>query len=275
MKILILLDSESYKHPPVMMGKMLAESTPAEIHALVIVPKDGHIENAQAVAQQVRADLGGEVKSKISIQEGYPEVIIKRTLDEEEYQLILVNAERILRLRKTLDIEPILIKQTEISLLITQNTKPKIDHILLCTGCMENDYSLLEQAASLVSHLGASVTLLHVIAGSVPTMYTGLEQIDETVEELLQTDTFYARYLRKGVEIFRENEIESEVKIRRGIPMEEIVRETQLVNYDLVVIGSTHVKQGLKELLLGNLAIKIIDQVELPVLVVGRRELES
>jgi nucleotide-binding universal stress UspA family protein len=139
---------------------------------------------------------------------------------------------------------------------------------------MENDYSLLTQAAGLFHHLGATVTLLHVIAGSVPTMYTGLDQIDETVEELLQTDTFYARYLRKGVEIFQANQIESEVKIRRGIPLEEIIRETQVVNYDLVVIGSTHVNQGLKELLLGNLAAKIIDRVELPVLVVGRRELE-
>lgn len=273
MKILILLDSESYKHPPVMMGKMLAESTPAELHVLVMVQKDGHLENAQAVAQQVKIDLGA-TKSVVHIEEGSPDVVIREAIDDEGYQLIIVNAERILRLRKTLDIEPILIKQSEISLLITQNTKPKIDRILLCTGCMENDYSLLEQAASLVSHLRASVTLLHVIAGSIPTMYTGLEQIDETVEELLQTDTSYARYLRKGVEVFRQKEIESEVKIRRGIPLEEIIRETQLVNYDLVVIGSTHVNQGLKELLLGNLAVKIIDRVELPVLVVGRRELE-
>ncbi len=273
MKILILLGSESYKHPPVLMAKMLAETTPADIHVVVIVPKEGHLENARAVAQQVRTDLG-EVKSRIDIQQGQPDVVISEIMEEEEYQLIIVNAERILRLRKTLDIEPILIKQSEISLLITQNTKPKIDRILLCTGCMENDYSLLEQAASLVSHLRASVTLLHVIAGSVPTMYTGLEQIDETVEELLQTDTSYARYLRKGVEVFQEKQIESEVKIRRGIPLEEIIRETQVVNYDLVVIGSTHVNQGLKELLLGNLAVKIIDRVELPVLVVGRRELE-
>jgi nucleotide-binding universal stress UspA family protein len=273
MKILILLDSESYKHPPVMMGKMLAESNPADIHVMVIVPKDGHLENGKAVAEQVKIDLG-KTKNRISIEQGSTDAIIRKALDEEEYQLIIVNAERILRLRKTLDIEPILIKQTEISLLITQNTKPKIDRILLCTGCMENDYSLLEQAARLVSHIGASVTLLHVIAGSVPTMYTGLEQIDETVEELLQTDTFYARYLRKGVEVFQNKQIESEVKIRRGIPLEEIIRETQLVNYDLVVIGSTHVNQGLKELLLGNLAVKIIDQVELPVLVVGRRDLE-
>jgi nucleotide-binding universal stress UspA family protein len=43
----------------------------------------------------------------------------------------------------------------------------------------------------------------------------------------------------------------------------------------LVVIGSSAVKRGLKELLLGNLANKIIDQVELPVLVVGSRVMDT
>ncbi len=106
-------------------------------------------------------------------------------------------------------------------------------------------------------------------------MYTGLDQIDETVKELLQTDTSYAQYLRKGVEILNENQTESEVKIRRGIPIEEVVRETQIGNYDLVVIGSSAVTRGLKEMLLGNLTIKIIDRVELPILIVGSRKIEG
>ncbi len=105
-------------------------------------------------------------------------------------------------------------------------------------------------------------------------MYTGLDQIDESVEELLQTDTAYAQHLRKGVEILNEKQIQSEVKIRRGIPIEEVVRETQTVNYDLVVIGTSAVNRGIKEMLLGNLTIKIVDRVELPVLVVGSRDLE-
>ncbi len=274
MKILIILDSESYNYAPVLMGKLIAEAAPAEIHVLIVIAQGGHRENAQAISRQVEMDLGG-IKPFLAIEEGVPGAVIGSSLLEERYQLIIVNAERILRLRKTIDIDPILINQSEISLLITQNTKPKIDRILLCTACMENDYSLLMQAAGFAGHIGASVTLLHVFAGAVPSMYTGLEQIDETVEELLQTDTSYARYLRKGVEIFKSNQIESEVKIRRGVPIEEIVRETQIENYDLVVIGASRVKTGLKELLLGNLAIKIVDQVELPVLVVGRRDLES
>ena len=274
MKILIILDSESYNHPPVMMGKIISDAISGSVDILVVVPRGGHHENGQAVAEQASQDLG-ETQSQILIKEGETTAVIKEALENEEYQLVIVKADRILRLRKTVEVDPILIKQSEISLLITQNTKPKIDRVLLCTACNEDDHRLIRQAASLAASLNATVTMLHVCAGAVPTMYTGLDQIDESVEELLQTDTSFAQYLRTGVEILRESQIESEVKIRRGIPIEEIVRETQIENYDLVVIGSSAVNRGLKEMLLGNLTNKIIDRVELPVLVIGSREIES
>jgi len=274
MKILIILDSECYNHPPVLMGKIISSALGGTVDALVVVPKGGHEENGPAVAEQVVHDLG-EIKPRILIEEGDTTSVIKKVIENNEYQLVIVNADRIVRLRKTVDVEPILIKQSEISLLITQNIKPKIHRILLCTACKEDDFSLIQQTSMLAASLGASITMLHVFAGAVPSMYTGLNQIDETVEELLQTDSSYAQHLRKGVEILKDSPIESEVKIRRGIPLEEIVREVQTENYDLVVIGSSDVQRGLKEMLLGNLTIKIIDQVELPVLVVGRRDLES
>lgn len=273
MKSLIILDSESYNHPPVLMGRILTKAVSGTVDVLIIVPKDGHLENAQAVAKQASLDLG-EIQPQILIEEGETTQIIKRVLNHEVYQLVIVNPDRMLRLRKTIEVDPILIKQSEISLLITKNAKPKIDRILLCTACKDNDYRLIRQAALLADALAASVTMLHVVAGAVPTMYTGLDQIEETVEELLQTDTAFAQHLRKGVEILQENRIKSEVKIRRGIPIEEIVRETQIENYDLALIGTSDFKHGLKEMLLGNLTNKIIDRVELPVLVVGRREME-
>lgn len=273
MKILIILESERYNHPPVLMGKIISRAIQGSVDILVVVPTGGHPENGQSIARQASLDLGGK-ESQILIEEGETTAVIRRVLESENYQLIIVNADRILRLRKTIEVDPILIKQSEISLLITQNTKPKIDRILLCTACNQGDYKLIHQAVKIAAPLDASITMLHVCAGAVPTMYTGLEQIDETVEELLQTDTSYAQHLRKGVEILKENQIDSEVKIRRGSPIEEIIRETQIENYDLVVIGTSAVHRGLKEMILGNLANKIIDRVELPVLVVGSREME-
>jgi nucleotide-binding universal stress UspA family protein len=255
------------------MGNIISRAISGSVDILVIVPKGGHSENGQAVAQQASQDLG-EAQPQILIEEGEAAAVIRNVIAKQEYQLIIVNADRILRLRKTVEVEPILIKQSEISLLITQNTKPKIDNILLCTACEKDDYSLIHQASDLAASLGARITMLHVCAGAVPSMYAGLDQIDETVEEFLQTDTTYAQHLRKGVEILNEKQIKSEVKIRRGIPIEEVVRETQTANYDLVVIGSSAVNRGIKEKLLGNLTIKIVDRVELPVLVVGSREME-
>lgn len=273
MKILIILGGESYTHPPVLMGKLVSEAVTGSVDILVVIPDGGHQEDGQAVAQQAALDLG-ETQNRIMIEEGDTPAVIKGVIEKDEYELIIVHADRILHLRKTVEVEPILIKQSEISLLVTQNIKPKLDRILLCTACNEDDHSLIHQASRLAASLGANITMLHVCAGAVPTMYTGLNQIDETVEELLQTDTYYAQHLRKGVEILNENQIESEVKIRRGIPIEEVVRETQSVNYDLVVIGSSAVNRGIKEMLLGNLTIKIVDRVELPVLIVGSREME-
>jgi nucleotide-binding universal stress UspA family protein len=272
MKILIILDSEAYHHPPVMMGKIITQATDAEVNVLVIVPKDGHQENGEAVAAQVQEDLNG-LSPKVSILQGKPSQIIKEEMLREQYQLVIINADRMKRFRKSVDIDPSLIKQSTFSVLLTQNTKPKINNVLISSGCKENDFSLVTQGAKIAKNLDASVTLLHVFPGAVPTMYTGLDQIDETVEEILQTDTPFAQHLRQGVKILRDQDIQSEVKIRRGVPIEEIVRETQLENYDLVIIGSTHVNEGLKEMLMGNLTVKIIEQVELPVLVIGTREL--
>jgi nucleotide-binding universal stress UspA family protein len=270
MKILIYMDSESYNHPPVMMGKIIAKATKANLKVLVVVPKGGHLENGEAIAEQVSEDLDG-FSPQVEVKQGKLGEILKDELHREEYQLVIINADRKSRFRKSVEVDPILIKQSTISILLTENTKPKINNILLCSGCKEDDFSLIYQGAGFARDLNAKVTLLHVFPGAIPTMYTGLDQIDETVEEILQTDTPYAKHLRKGVEILKEMGVESEVKIRRGIPIEEIIRETQLINYDLVIIGSSKVNQGIKEMIMGNLTVKIIDQVELPVLVIGIR----
>jgi len=272
MKILITLEGESYTYSPVLMGRMIARATEGSIDVLVLVPKDGHLENGQAVVDQVKKDLEG-LNPEILVKQGNPGDLVKQELDQDEYQLVIASAEKIHRVRKSVEIDPIFINQATISLLLTQNTKPKLKKLLLCSACKENDYLLINQVVALAGDLDASVTLMTVFPGSVPSMYTGLDQIEETVKEFLQTDTPYAQYLRRSVGILKGAKIHSEVKIRWGIPIEEIVRETQILNYDLIVIGSSLANQGLKEMLMGNMTRKIIDRVDLPVLIIGTREL--
>jgi len=75
MKILIYLDGEKYDHPPVMMGKIIGEATTAEIHVLVAVPEDGHLEDGKAVADQAKLDLEG-LSTLVEIKQGRSPTII-------------------------------------------------------------------------------------------------------------------------------------------------------------------------------------------------------
>lgn len=272
MNILIGLDSEKYTHSPVIIGKIIAEATQAEVTVLIIITREGHLENAEAVAEQAKKDLEG-VNPEIIIRSGPLSDLYEQEILNQDYRLVIVDAARKRLTRKYDDVDPVLTSQSSFAILLTENAKPKLDRILLASSCKEEDFSLVRKAANFADRVGARVTLLHVISGAVPTMYTGLNQLDETVEELLQTDTPFAKHLRHAGEILQEHEVNSEVKIRRGVPVEEIVRETQLENYDLVIIGTSQVKEGLKARMLGNLVVKIIDLVDLPVMVIGHQSL--
>jgi len=268
MNILICLESEKYEHPPVLMGSIIAQAAGATVDVLVVVPENGHWENGESVAKQVKEYLE-DTTGEVSLQQGDVHTIYRNTLEEGDYHLVVVHAHRRVGLRQHVDVEKTLLNQSHVSVLLAENPKPRINNILLSTSCKEGDHTLLRQGARLAKVLNAKITLLHVASGSVPTMYTGLEQFDETVPRLLKTDTPFAKHLRRGVEILNNLNVPSEVKIRHGVPVEEIVREAQLENYDLVVVGASGVKEDLKSRLLGNLTKKIVDQVKLPVLVVG------
>lgn len=272
MKILICLESEHYAHPPVFMGHLIAGAMDFPVDVLVVVPEKGHWENGESVAQQAKQDLEG-VDVNVFLRRGKVDDIYLEVLKNTPYHLAIVQAHRRVGFKHHVDIAPTLLDQSQVSVLLTENIKPKISNMLLATSCREGDHSLLRQGAELADRLGAKITLLHVASGTVPSMYTGLDQFDETVSRLLKTDTPFAKHLRKGVEILNEKGVPSEVKIRHGVPVEEIVREAQLENYDLVQIGASGVKEGIKGRLLGNSTRLIVDQVRLPVLVTGSRGL--
>lgn len=268
MNILICLESEKYEHPPVLMGNIIAQATDSSVDVLVVVPEVGHWENGESVAKQVEEYLE-DTHVNVSVKQGDIHAIYREALTEADYDLVVVHAHRRVGLRQHVDVEKTLLDQSHISVLLAENPKPRISNILLATGCKKGNHSLIWQGAKLAQVLGAKITLLHVASGSVPSMYTGLDQFDETVSKMLKTDTPFAKHLRRGVEILNNMEVPSEVKIRHGVPVEEIVREAQLENYDLVVVGASGVREDLKSRLLGNLTTKIVDQVKLPVLVVG------
>ena len=99
-------------------------------------------------------------------------------------------------------------------------------------------------------------------------MYTGLEQMEETLTELLQSDSDVARELRWAAGGVRDECEIAEVKLRRGIVADEILRESQRGDYDLIVLGSPRSASSIVRVLMGDLARELLNRAQRPVLIV-------
>jgi nucleotide-binding universal stress UspA family protein len=141
-----------------------------------------------------------------------------------------------------------------------------LKNILVCTGGPAATKATVTTAASLARATGSRATLLHV-AVAVPSMYTGLAQLGETLPELLQTDTPTARHLRDSAALMRAHKVEADLELRHGIPANEILRAIERSSFDLLVIGAS-ARQGLDRLLLDEVSLKLVDESAIPVLVV-------
>jgi nucleotide-binding universal stress UspA family protein len=114
---------------------------------------------------------------------------------------------------------------------------------------------------------GARPTILHIV-DPMPAMYTGLEQMEETLAEMLQSESEKARALMAAVQTVDATCTDSEIKLRRGIVADEILLEAAEGDHDLIVMGSSRVGTGLVRVLMGDLTREICVRSHRPVLVV-------
>jgi nucleotide-binding universal stress UspA family protein len=157
---------------------------------------------------------------------------------------------------------------------IAKNPRPNINQILMLTGGFRVSESMIKIGARLAGALNAKVTLMHVTA-NVPSMYTGLDTIEETLEELLHTDTPMAKHLRKCAQMLDEHNVTSEIKLKHGEPVYEIIREVDGGDYDFIIIGASGATTALKEWFLRNVTKDVIDLVGIPIMVVNQVHAEK
>jgi nucleotide-binding universal stress UspA family protein len=126
---------------------------------------------------------------------------------------------------------------------------------------------VIESGARLAQAAGAQATLLHVVT-PVASMYAGLHEIDESLTELLQTDTPVARHLRHGAEILDRHQVSAELRLRYGVVADEIIRESDEGDYDLVLIGAAEDMARFRRLVLGEVTRQVVERSSRSVLVV-------
>lgn len=156
--------------------------------------------------------------------------------------------------------------------LLTEVCPHKLKQILVPIDFSECSRKALRYAVPIAERFGAQLLLLYVIEtnvlpaelGYVPrdAKRTGIDSTAKALEELAQRTE---RAL--GTHFVRQT------TVRNGIPWQEITTAAQALDVDLIIL-STHGYTGLKHILMGSTAERVVQHAPCPVLVVREREHE-
>jgi nucleotide-binding universal stress UspA family protein len=215
-------------------------------------------------AEFARAGLTAELQ----VEAGDAEALVMDAMAASPYDVVALGALAKKRQRRRLtSVAMGIIEHAQASVLVIHGERQRIRRVLICASGTEQGHLPVWAGAALACGAGARTTLLHVV-DAMPSMYAGLERMEETLGELLQSGTERARELKWAAQVVRAECDISELKLRRGIAAEEILREAQQGDHDLIVMGSSRGANGVMRVLLGDLTRDVVTKSDRPVLVV-------
>src|SRR6202011_496301 len=142
----------------------------------------------------------------------------------------------------------------------------QLKRFLVCTGGKEFIEEAVQLTGQLAKAVGASVTLLHVMA-EPPAIYADLVRLEEDVERLLESNSELGLNLREQQADLEKLGVSAEVRVRHGIVVDQVFAEARERNYDLIVTGSSQARGMLRHYIMGDLTRGILNHANCPVLV--------
>lgn len=252
----------------------VAEALAADTTLLGVVDKKRAVEGLEQTLQEVAQRLEArELTVQIRVEAGDAEASVTDELETTQYDLVVLGSLGERRSRRKLrgSVAMRIVERAQSSVLVIKGDRQSLSRILICASGTEHGHLPVWAGASLACGARAQATVLHVV-DAMPSMYTGLEKMEETLAELLQSDTARSRELKWAAQVVRAECEISELKLRRGIVADEILRESQEGDYDLVVVGSSRAAGGLVRALMGDVTRDILSRAQCPVLVVRPME---
>lgn len=213
--------------------------------------------------------IGHGLHSEFRVDVGQAERLVLDELDATPYDMVAVGALGGVRARSApfSSVGMRIVEKAQSSVLIVKGARPSLKRVLICASGTEHGYLSVRAGSALACGAQAEATLLHVV-DPLPAMYAGLERMEETLVELLQSATDVSKGLKWATEMVKHECEISELKLRRGYVADEILREGEVGDFDLIVMGSSRSARGLVRALMGDLTREVVQRSERPVLVV-------
>ena len=269
MKILICSDGTAPAESAIRLGGLLAGSLRAETTLLGITENradERSLRDAlEGQAQSLRAE---NVFPEVVVHAGEPVRQILKQTSTTTYDLVVIGSRKTeatglyWRSEKTYEV----IKSIPPPVLVAIGECTTLKKFLVCTGGKEFIEEVVQLTGKLAAAVGASVTLLHVMA-EPPAIYADLVQMEEDVDRLLESKSELGVNLRRQRESLERLGVPTEVHVRHGIVLDQVFAEAREGDHDLIVTGSSQARGLLRHYIMGDLTRSILNHANCPVLV--------
>lgn len=269
MKILICSDGMPAAESAIRLGAAFAAPLIAEVVVLGVAEKsEDESTLQQALEKQAESLRVQNVLPKIEMCAGDPVAQIANETAKTKYDLVIVGARTTgttgLHWRSEKMYE--LIKSISPPVLVAVGEWAQLKRFLVCTGGKEFIEEAVQLTGTLAKAVGASVTLLHVMA-EPPAMYADLVRLEEDVDRLLESKSELGINLSEQKADLEKLGVLAEVRIRHGIVVDQVFAEAREQRYDLIVSGSSRARGMLRHYIMGDLTRTILNHANCPVLV--------
>src|SRR6266516_5000700 len=269
MKILICSDGTPAAESAIELGGLLAARLKAETTLFGIAEKSqDEAPLRDALEKQAQPIRSLNVALDIVVHAGEPiREILDRT-SKTSYDLVIIGARwtgatgYYWRSKKTYEV----IKAIQPPVLVAIGECKHLQRFLVCTGGKEFIERAIEFTGKLAAAVGASVTLLHVMA-EPPAIYSDLVRLEEDVDHLLESKSEIGTNLRHQKRELERLGVSTEVRLRHGIVIDQVFEEAREGDYDLIVTGTSQARGLLRHYIMGDLTRSILNQANVPVLV--------
>jgi nucleotide-binding universal stress UspA family protein len=269
MKMLICSDGSAQGEKAIRFGAAIAEGCRAEVTLLGVIETAGGSKELLDSLQRGQALLQTKgIAAELSTKSGQPIDEIKRRTRETAYDLVVIGAVR-KETRGRFWMSSMtykIIKEIEPPVLSVAGKSVSIKRLLICSGGKSYIDKAVRLSGQIAHGTGAGVTLLHVMP-EAPAIYAHLSRVEETVARLLESNSELGINLRREKETLESLGVATDVKVRQGSVLSEILHETEEGGYDLVVTGSA-LSRSLRTYVLGDISREIVNRTNRAVLVV-------
>ena len=269
MKILICSDGMPASENAIELAALLAAPLKTEITLLGIAEKSSDERPLrEALEKQAQSLRTQNVQPDIVVRAGEPVRQIFDQTSHTSYDLVLVGARwtgatgNYWRSERTYEV----IKTVQPPVLVAIGERQRLKRFLVCTGGKEFIEQAVQFTGKIAAALGASVTLLHVMA-EPPAIYVNLVQLEENVDQLLESKSELGINLLRQKKELERLAVLAKVRLRHGIVIDQVFEEVRAGDYDLIVTGTSRARGLLGHYIMGDLTRSILNRANCPVLV--------